>query len=102
LKFADRGRIMGQQEVVQGSPPCSLTTLRGFLFSRKPANFECRFQRVTGLAIEDPKARNVGGLEVHTNLKLRVSSVHLFFAKLPFPFFELMKLNRFKIESQIC
>src|SRR6266481_8690457 len=33
----------------------------GFLSSRKPTNFECRFRRVTGLAIEDPKARNVGG-----------------------------------------
>jgi len=60
-------RMTGQQELTQGTPPpCSLTTLRGFLSSRKPTNFECRFRRVTGLAIEDPKARNVGGLEVHT------------------------------------
>jgi len=38
----------------------------------------------------------------YIQLKTKGSSDHLFFAKLPFPFFELMKLNRFKIESQIC
>src|SRR6266705_3399049 len=29
-------------EVIQRSSTCSLTTLRGFLSSRKPTNFECR------------------------------------------------------------
>src|SRR5260370_18045332 len=28
--------------VIQGSPDCSLNTLRGFLSSRSPTNFECR------------------------------------------------------------
>ena len=29
------GRLTGQQEVIEGSPACSLTTLRGFLSSHK-------------------------------------------------------------------
>src|SRR5204862_4195888 len=32
----------GQTGVIQRSPACSLTTLRGSLSSRSPANFECR------------------------------------------------------------
>ena len=33
---------LGKPEGIQGSPACSLTTLRGILSSRSPANFECR------------------------------------------------------------
>jgi hypothetical protein len=46
-----------------------------------------RLRRVPGLAEEDPKARNLGGLELRNQI--------ISLCMLPIPFFELMKLNRF-------